>query len=464
MKCWLLALATVGWLTACGGGASSPLGGSNATAEASAPVQLSGSVVKGPVSGSKVCVYEMLSSGKGKLLACTTSIADGTYSLIVPYEGDVVVEATGGTYTDEATGATGVSLDAPLVSAARVGRGSNTLHATPLTALAFGQSLGEDGFNIAAFRAKAAQIRDAFGLPADADLNTTLPDVRPGFTNPYGEALRAISKMLGMGATLSGVVGNSDLMALKKAYQQARLCLPSVPIPAKAAMAAALTPGEVKIVGGGVNIDGAIFTVTSPDPAWRALLAESETPMGCSVTTNTPDLVVLSCPQPALQGNLTLTAGTSQSQSPMPTALPTGGVLALGGDIQVLGGLTVGGNLTISADTFLNGGAILIGQGGTLTLGGLAGSSGTGTPAVDLGQINFQRNGSIIVGTPPLSNICLSGTCQVCPLSLNGGQCGGGIPSWPSEGVFSVTAGVFSVTAGPSCGSSVLTPKGVLVN
>ena len=314
----LFLAGAVALLAACGGGSGSTAavasnGGDLVVAalpEATAPsATLSGSIVKGPVSGSQVCVYELTASGKGKQLGCTVSNADGSYSLNLAFEGEVVVEAVGGNYTDEATGLAGVPLSTPLTGVTQLGSGPNVLHATPLTAIAYARALATGGLNLAVFQASANGVRDAFGLGADVDLVRTLPTVATGSTNPYGAALHGVSRMLGMGATLAGVVGNTDLVALKGAYSQTQLCLPSVQVPAKVIAAALPSTGEITFLGGMIDFDGSIFTVTNPDAAWRASLSSSPSPMGCTVTTNTTDVVVLNCPLAALQGDVSLVAG-----------------------------------------------------------------------------------------------------------------------------------------------------------
>src|SRR5687767_6815003 len=83
-------LAAAGLIAACGGGSSAP----------PTTTSVSGSVVKGPVNGANVCAYKAISTGKGEQLACTTTTASGSYTLQIQYVGDVVIEATGGTYVD----------------------------------------------------------------------------------------------------------------------------------------------------------------------------------------------------------------------------------------------------------------------------------------------------------------------------------------------------------------------------
>jgi hypothetical protein len=212
-------------LPACGGGGSD--GGSNgATSSTTSTSTLSGSVVKGPVAGSQVCAYELVATGKGRPLGCTISNADGAYSLDLTFQGEVVVEAAGGTYTDEATGLAGVALSTPLTSAALLGSGPNTLHATPLTALAYSHAVDASGdFTLAGFEANAGLVRNAFGLPETVDLTRTLPIVNATSINAYGTALEGISKMLGMGATLAGLMENANLDALKASYSAMSQCI-----------------------------------------------------------------------------------------------------------------------------------------------------------------------------------------------------------------------------------------------
>ena len=71
----------------------------------------------------------------GATLGTTTTGVGGTYSLNVPFTGDVVVEVSGGTYTDEATNAS-TALTAPLKVVLNANGGSVTGVVTPLTTMA----------------------------------------------------------------------------------------------------------------------------------------------------------------------------------------------------------------------------------------------------------------------------------------------------------------------------------------
>jgi hypothetical protein len=70
-------------------------------------VDISGYVIKGPVSGATVTAYGLLGDlSRGDELATTTSDTSGFYGLSVPeYAGDVLLVATGGSYVEEALAA-----------------------------------------------------------------------------------------------------------------------------------------------------------------------------------------------------------------------------------------------------------------------------------------------------------------------------------------------------------------------
>ena len=87
-------LAVAGIVAACGGSDSTPT------------TVVSGSVVKGPVSGATICAYKAVITGKGEQIKCATTSTTGSYVMEVQYVGDIVIEAVGGTYTDEATNTT----------------------------------------------------------------------------------------------------------------------------------------------------------------------------------------------------------------------------------------------------------------------------------------------------------------------------------------------------------------------
>lgn len=204
----LLPLAGVLSLAGCLGGG----GGS--------PTVVSGSVVKGPVSGANVCIYKATSSGKGDLLGCTSTAAGGGYSLSVDAGGDVIVEATGGSFTDEATGAT-KTLSDPMQVVLKTGGSTVTGVVTPLTTMAYSLAKsGSGGLSSASFTTAAGKVAATFNL-GSVDITSTTPVVSGGAVDAYGKMLRAVSQYVANGGTLANLQAVSSPAALQSALQTA---------------------------------------------------------------------------------------------------------------------------------------------------------------------------------------------------------------------------------------------------
>ena len=160
----LTAIATL-VLAGCGGGGGAAPASSLVTGVAS----------KGPLNGSTVCAFAITGGVKGASLGtCATGIVNGKYSInLGSYTGPVLFEATGGTYVDEATGAT-VALAAPLHSMLGGTTGGNTTAAiTPLTELAYQDAISiASGLTAARISAAIAKVQTFFGV---ADIVKTLP-------------------------------------------------------------------------------------------------------------------------------------------------------------------------------------------------------------------------------------------------------------------------------------------------
>ena len=181
-------------LAACGGG-----GGSPATPVAVTPTvpevatTISGAAVKGPVTGATVTIKNAITSAA---LGTTTTGAGGSYSVSVPFIGDVIVEVNGGTYTDEATNLA-TALTTPLKAVLMANGSSVTAVVTPLTTMAFNYAFGNgvaDAITAAAFDITAASLATQFKLPG-VNLATNLPTVT-GTLNDYGKVLAGLSKYL----------------------------------------------------------------------------------------------------------------------------------------------------------------------------------------------------------------------------------------------------------------------------
>lgn len=93
-------------LAGCGSG-----GGDNVTAS---PSTINGFASKGPVADGTATAYAIANGAIGSALGTATTNTDGAYSISIEnHTGPVLIEVTGGTYVDEATGETIALPDAP---------------------------------------------------------------------------------------------------------------------------------------------------------------------------------------------------------------------------------------------------------------------------------------------------------------------------------------------------------------
>ena len=151
-------------IASCGGddGGTDPVDPGN-------PIELSGYVLKGDVVGAAVNVHTILATGQtgGVIAGPFTTDASGRWSGEVPSgtAGAYAVVATGGTYTDEATGNT-VSLLSELRGVVIVGQG-NVGNATPITHAIFDNAVYRVGLGAsvdAAFISAIGDMTTAIGF------------------------------------------------------------------------------------------------------------------------------------------------------------------------------------------------------------------------------------------------------------------------------------------------------------
>lgn len=200
------ALGAAGLLAACGGGGS-------------AVTPISGSVVKGPVNGAQVCAFKAVAAGKGDQIKCVTTNSAGAYTMEVDYVGDVVIEASGGTYTDEATGTT-KTLSDPLQLVLNAQGTAATGIVTPLTSVAYSLSkAGTGGVSSASFGTAATTVASQFQL-GTANIATTMPAVT-GTANAYGQILKAVSQYMANGNTLASFTSFSAPATIQTAFNTA---------------------------------------------------------------------------------------------------------------------------------------------------------------------------------------------------------------------------------------------------
>ncbi len=128
-------------LTACGGG-----GG-----VASAPVStISGNATDGPINGGAVAVYAISHGAKGGILGSTTTDAAGNFALSLgSYSGSVMLQVSGGSYLDEATGAMTTMMNGSVMTAMIpsivAGEALSGIQVTPVTSMAQAYAQGMAG-------------------------------------------------------------------------------------------------------------------------------------------------------------------------------------------------------------------------------------------------------------------------------------------------------------------------------
>ncbi len=221
-----------------------------------ASTTVGGAVVKGPVSGAQVCAYTVLANARGAALgSCTTSDSTGTYSLSVPAgSGPLWLEATGGSYTDEATAASAtLPAGSALTAIVTANGGTVTSMLTPLTTLALNAaaaSAGSSGtLDALAYSAAATQLLASFNLPAGLDIGGTLPSFGTGI-NSYGTALTVISQMVANGLPLATLLSTTQPSTLAAAYAAAAEPPAPPPPPPPTGSGSITATGSVSSTGG----------------------------------------------------------------------------------------------------------------------------------------------------------------------------------------------------------------------
>src|SRR5512135_1657785 len=183
----------------CGGGK-----GGGAVTEApttlTAPAAtVSGMVSKGPISGAAVNVFAINSGLVDRSTAIGTgqTVDGGSFSInIGPHEGPALIEVTGGTFTDEASGVT-VALIIPMhaiIPDTGVST-TTTVAVTPMTELAYKKAIGAGPLTSASISDANESVALTFGLK---DIIAVLP-VTGGETDDqkkYAAACGAFSKLI----------------------------------------------------------------------------------------------------------------------------------------------------------------------------------------------------------------------------------------------------------------------------
>lgn len=148
-----IALVIVG----CGGGGG---GGPTST--------VAGIASKGPINGGTVQIFAIQNGVQATTPLTTTPATvttgpDGSYTANVSYTGPALVVITGGSYVDEATGAT-ITLSSPLRAALPNVTGTVSANVTPFTELAVLEALGLGGLSTANITSANAAISNMIGV------------------------------------------------------------------------------------------------------------------------------------------------------------------------------------------------------------------------------------------------------------------------------------------------------------
>ena len=174
---------------------------------------IAGFVVDGYISGAKIQAYQINANGtKGAAVgSSTTSDATGAYSLnLGNYTGPVLIESSGGSYTDWATGAV-VNIPAAGVMRAVVPNVSAstplTVHITPLTYMAAQRALQDIAVNgtaaataISNANNQISKYYGSFNILTDKPINPTVAGSAAGVSQTqvdYGMVLAGISQTAG---------------------------------------------------------------------------------------------------------------------------------------------------------------------------------------------------------------------------------------------------------------------------
>jgi len=186
----ILAAVTLAFAAGCGGGG----GGSSVRLD----TNLLGLASKGPIEGGTVSIYALDAAGnQGALLGTAITDDDGSYSIdIGGYQGNVLVQVTGGTYLDEATNLP-VAFAGTLRAALTNVTGTVSVAVTPLTELAVLQA----GLPLTGDRINRgnAMVSSLFGLNITGTMpsDVTQPDLLTATQAEldYGLFLAALSQL-----------------------------------------------------------------------------------------------------------------------------------------------------------------------------------------------------------------------------------------------------------------------------
>ena len=183
LRCLLGIVLSLGMLMmfGCGGGGGGVIPTST----------VSGTASKGPINGGTVQIFAIQNGVQAAaslttIPATVTTAADGSYSASIGYTGPALVVITGGSYVDEATGAT-VPLATPLRAALTNAAGTVTASVTPFTEVAVQKAVSLGGLSAANMNEATSSVSALIGIPNILETSTADPT--------YALALATVSQM-----------------------------------------------------------------------------------------------------------------------------------------------------------------------------------------------------------------------------------------------------------------------------
>jgi hypothetical protein len=198
-----LAIGSSLLLSGCGGGGG---GGTTSTSTPGVNGTIMGTAVKGPVNGATVTAFGINGGGMGAQLGAGTTDTQGNFSLSIgAYTGPVMLRMTGGTYTNEATGAS-MAMQAgdimtTMMPQAIAGAAMGGVQITPLTsmaqAMAQAMSGGMTPANITAANTATGNYFSVSDIVFTRPMNPLTPGSGTGATQDmrnYGMVLAAMSQ------------------------------------------------------------------------------------------------------------------------------------------------------------------------------------------------------------------------------------------------------------------------------
>lgn len=200
MKILRILLLTLGLplLAACGGGGGGVASGPQGT--------ISGVVTKGPVRTALVSAYAISGGVKGAQIGTATTDVNGAFTMnIGAYAGPVMLQVSGGNYTDEATGspmsmASGDVMTA-VMPAVMANASTSGIQVTPVTAMAQARAQGMAGgmsdANIAAANTAMGQYFSVSDILHTMPMNPLVSGSSAGASpdaRNYGITLAAMSQ------------------------------------------------------------------------------------------------------------------------------------------------------------------------------------------------------------------------------------------------------------------------------